>query len=65
MRADHINGEIVHSLSNFLGDRFSENKNNIDVFKPFTQFEPNTKLQKIHECIAIDLNLTELDLEYL
>lgn len=62
--AEAVKHEIVLSLSNFLEKRFKEDDGLMQLLEDFIHFELHTDLRKIHELIASDLSLLELDMEF-
>lgn len=59
-----VKNEITLSLCNFLEARFQDDREIVDIFDKFMSFDRSVNLRNIHECIASDLDLASLDLEY-
>lgn len=59
-----IVAEIVLSLVHFVEHRFEQNQNAVDTLKKFIEFDESADLKKVHDFIAKDLSLVDLDLEF-
>lgn len=60
-----IKNEIIQSLVNFFGNRFDkEEVAMITALEKFSNFEISTNLTKVHKCIATDLDLGALSIEF-
>lgn len=62
---DAIKNEVVQSLNNFLQNRFDEEEEKmIKNLEKFSKFDSCVNLKEIHKCIASDLDLARLSIEY-
>lgn len=60
-----IKNEIIQSLNNKLKQRFDEDEEKmIDSLEKFSKFVPSVNLEKIHQCIGSDLQLSTLHIQF-
>ena len=60
-----VKNEIVDSLINFLGERFSiSDDHDISILKPFIDLENSADIKLIHNTFFKDLPIEELGMEY-
>ena len=61
-----VKNEIVHSIDEFLSQRFDVDQRLVGILKPFISIQAGNDIKKVHNAICTDLNLylMELTLEF-
>lgn len=61
---DTIRNDVIDKIISSMKKRFSPENNIKDVLQPFVTFERDADINQIHNCLASDLNLALLNMQF-
>lgn len=60
---EFVRNKVINLSVRFVGKRFSEDQDSVEILNPFVKLTQDTDIKKVHQLVAPDLDLCQLNIQ--